>query len=151
MHARLVRSRASATREASCDARSWTLVNKPLGRHAGDATLQLEVAEGLGLLPVLTRVLFHIDHAIIHVMNPLSVNEVQWTTIWYVHKDAVAGIDYDTDRVVEVWRATNAEDKELCERNYKGIQSRRFVPGPLSPRAEGAVRPALDLNLKMME
>ena len=81
-------------------------------------------------------------------MNPLSVNEVQWTTIWYVHKDAVAGIDYDTDRVVEVWRATNAEDKELCERNYKGIQSRRFVPGPLSPRAEGAVRPALDLNLK---
>ena len=126
-------------------------VSKPLGRHAGDATLQLEVAEGLGLLPVLTRVLFHIDHAIIRVMNPLSVNEAQWTTIWYVHKDAVAGIDYDTDRVVEVWRATNAEDKELCERNYKGIQSRRFVPGPLNPRAEGAVRPALDLNLKMME
>ena len=127
------------------------LVSKLLGRHAGDVTLQLEVAEGLGLLPVLTRVLFHIDHAIIRVMNPLSVNEAQWTTIWYVHKDAVAGIDYDTDRVVEVWRATNAEDKELCERNYKGIQSRRFVPGPLSPRAEGAVRPALDLNLKMME
>ena len=127
------------------------LVSKLLGRHAGDVTLQLEVAEGLGLLPVLTRVLFHIDHAIIHVMNPLSVNEVQWTTIWYVHKDAVAGIDCDIDRVVEVWRATNAEDKELCERNYKGIQSRRFVPGPLNPRAEGAVRPALDLNLKMME
>jgi len=126
------------------------LVSKPLGRHAEDATLELEVAEGLGLLPVLTRVLFHVDHAIIHVMNPLSVNEVQWTTTWYVRKDAVEGTDYETDRVAAVWRATNMEDKELCERNYKGVLSRAFVPGPLNPRAEGAVRPVLDHYLHMM-
>jgi Rieske 2Fe-2S family protein len=126
------------------------LVSKPLGHLADEAMLPLAVTEGLGLLPVLTRVLFHIDHAIIHTMNPLSVNEVQWTTIWYVHKDCVAGIDYDANRVAEVWRATNAEDKELCERNYRGVLSRTFVPGPLNPRAEGAVRPVLDLYLKMM-
>jgi Rieske 2Fe-2S family protein len=84
-------------------------------------------------------------------MNPLSVDEVQWTTIWYVREDAVEGVDYETDRVVEVWRATNLEDKELCERNYKGVLSRMFVPGPLNPRAEGAVRPVLDHYLQMME
>ncbi len=109
------------------------------------------MAEGLGLLPVLTRVLFHIDHAIIHVMNPLSVGEVVWTSYWYVRDDAVEGQDYSVDKVAEVWRATNAEDKQLCERNYKGVLSRTFVPGPLNPRAEGALRPVLDIYLKMMD
>jgi len=127
------------------------LVSKPLGLHAGDGTLELEVTEGLGLLPVLTRVLFHIDHAIIHVMNPISVNEVEWTTRWYVRSDAVEGVDYDPERVAEVWRATNREDKELCERNYKGVLSRTFTPGPLNPRAEGALRPVLDLYLQLIE
>jgi Rieske 2Fe-2S family protein len=126
------------------------LVSKPLGRHANEQTLQLEVTEGLGLLPVLTRVLFHVDHAIVHVMNPLSVDEVQWTSVWYVHKDAVEGVDYEVGRVAEVWRATNAEDKELCQRAYQGVLSRTFVPGPLNPRAEGAVRPVLDHYLQMM-
>ena len=92
----------------------------------------------------------HIDHAIIHVMNPISVSQVQWTTIWYVHKDAVEGTDFEVDKVVEVWRATNAEDKDLCERNYKGVLSRTFEPGPLNPRAEGAIRPVLDHYLAMM-
>ncbi|MBE2274941.1 MAG: aromatic ring-hydroxylating dioxygenase subunit alpha [Rhodobacteraceae bacterium] len=127
------------------------LVSKPLGRHAEDRTPELEVAEGLGLLPVLTRVLLHIDHAVIHVMNPLSVNEVEWTSYWYVRDDAVEGQDYSVDKVAEVWRATNAEDKQLCERNYKGVLSRTFVPGPLNPRAEGALRPVLDVYLRMMD
>lgn len=53
--------------------------------------------------------------------------------------------------VTEVWRATNLEDKELCERNYKGVLSRTFVPGLPNPRAEGAVRPVLNHYLEMME
>jgi Rieske 2Fe-2S family protein len=127
------------------------LVSKPLGRYALDTDLELEVAEGLGLLPVLTRVLFHVDHAIIHTMNPLSVDTVQWTSRWYVRSDAVEGEDYHLDKVTEVWRATNAEDKELCERNYQGVLSRKFVPGPLNPRAEGAIRPVLNAYLELME
>jgi Rieske 2Fe-2S family protein len=127
------------------------LVSKPLGRHAESPMLEREASEGLGLLPVLSRALFHVDHAIVHVMNPLSVDKVEWTTTWYVHQDALPGVDYDIDRVVEVWRATNAEDKELCERNYRGVMSRWFKPGPLNPRAEGAIRPILDHYLQLMD
>jgi len=126
------------------------LVSKPLGRFAGETSVRSEVAEGLGLLPVLSRALFHIDHVVVHAMNPISVNEVEWTTRWYVHTAAQEDIDYVPERVTEVWRATNAEDKELCERNYKGVLSRRFVPGPLNPRAEGAIRPVLDAYLELM-
>jgi Rieske 2Fe-2S family protein len=126
------------------------LVSKPLGNFSKGRAVQPEVAEGMGLLPVLSRILFHIDHAVIHSMNPLSVNEVEWTTRWYVHANAVEGEDYDCAKVTEVWQATNAEDKELCERNYRGVMSRTYVPGPLNPRAEGAIRPVLDAYLDLM-
>jgi phenylpropionate dioxygenase-like ring-hydroxylating dioxygenase large terminal subunit len=126
------------------------LVSKPLGKFSKNLEIRPEVAEGVGLLPVLSRVLFHIDYAVIHSMNPLSVDEVEWTTRWYVHAGAVEGLDYDLEKVTEVWRATNSEDKELCERNFKGVMSRTFVPGPLNPRAEGAIRPALDAYLDLM-
>ncbi|MGO4317883.1 aromatic ring-hydroxylating oxygenase subunit alpha [Agrobacterium sp. MCAB5] len=126
------------------------LVSKPLGIYADKKELPVEITDGVGLLPVLSRVIFHIDHAIIHTMNPISESEVEWTSRWYVHSDAIEGVDYEIDKVIEVWRATNAEDKELCERNYKGVLSRKFQPGPLNPLAEGAVRPALDLIDSLM-
>lgn len=126
------------------------LVSKPLGLFVEEEELPVEVTDGVGLLPVLTRVIFHIDHAIIHTMNPISEREVEWTTRWYVRSDAVEGVDYNPDTVAEVWRATNAEDKELCERNYRGVLSRKFKSGPLNPLAEGAVRPALDLIEKLL-
>lgn len=129
---------------------SGELVSKPLGDYANEDVVPLEIAEGFGLLPVLTRVLFHVDHAIIHSMNPISESEVEWTSRWYVRSDAVEGTDYDVDKVTEVWRATNAEDKELCERNYRGVRSKKFIPGPLNPLAEGGIRPALDLISSMM-
>lgn len=130
---------------------SGNLVSTPLGQHRNSVPLELEVAEGMGLLPVLSRVLFHVDHAIIHTMNPISVHEVEWTTRWYVRADAVEGADYKVDEVAAVWRATNAEDKVLCERNFRGVLSRTFTPGPLNPRAEGALRPVLDAYLDLME
>jgi len=129
---------------------SGQLVSKPLGDYVHEAEVPLEIAEGFGILPVLSRVLFHVDHAIIHSMNPVSESEVEWTSRWYVRSDAVEGVDYDVEKVTEVWRATNAEDKELCERNYSGVTSRRYRPGPLNPLAEGAIRPALDLIDEML-
>lgn len=124
---------------------SGDLVSKPLGDYAAKETVPLEIAEGFGLLPVLSRILFHVDHAIIHAMNPISESDVEWTTRWYVRSDAIEGVDYDLAKVTEVWQATNAEDKELCERNYRGVKSRVFEPGPLNPLAEGGLRSALDL------
>lgn len=38
-----------------------------------------------------------------------------------------------------VWIATSEQDWELCEQNYAGVQSRGYVPGPLSPVTEGSI------------
>jgi Rieske 2Fe-2S family protein len=54
-------------------------------------------------------------------------------TTWLVHEDAVESIDYDVQRLTEVWIATNAQDAELAEVNHRGIRSMAYRPGPYAP------------------
>ncbi len=53
-----------------------------------------------------------------------------------VREDAVEDVDYDLERVAPVWQATSAQDWELCELNYAGIESLAYEPGPLSKLTE---------------
>lgn len=98
----------------------------------------------------MTRIIFHVDHAVVHVLRPIDPGHVKWETRWYVAAGAQEGVDYRIGDVTEVWRRTNAEDIALCESAYRGVRSRRYIPGPLHPRREGAVRPALDTYLALM-
>jgi Rieske 2Fe-2S family protein len=126
------------------------LVSKPLGEFAVASTLPDGFGAGMGVLPSLSRIIVHIDHALVHVLRPLDVGHVRWETRWYVAGDAVEGRDYDVETVTEIWRRTNLEDIALCENAYRGVCSRRYLPGPLHPRREGAIRPALDSYLELM-
>jgi Rieske 2Fe-2S family protein len=49
-----------------------------------------------------------------------------------------------------VWRTTNRQDIRLCEGTQLGVSSHRYVPGPLHPERESAVRAALDTYLDLM-
>ena len=52
---------------------------------------------------------------------------------WLVSKDAVEGVDYTVERLTDFWRVTGEQDWELCENNFKGIESSRYQPGPYAP------------------
>lgn len=52
---------------------------------------------------------------------------------WLVDRDAVEGIDYTVDRLVEFWKITGEQDWKLCENNFKGIESNRYTPGEYAP------------------
>ena len=54
-------------------------------------------------------------------------------TTWLVHEDAVEGVDYDIERLTEVWTATNDQDRVLAENNHRGIRSKAYEPGPYAP------------------
>ena len=64
---------------------------------------------------------------------------MQVTTTWLVPADAVEGVDYDLDRLVEVWEATNQQDLALVEAVQQGVTSPAFTPGPYSPEHEEGV------------
>ena len=84
------------------------------------------------------------DHFIVFRVLPISAQESIVTTKWFVHKDAVEGVDYDTDNLRKVWDATNEQDKVLGERNQLGINSIGYQPGPYSETYEFGVINFLD-------
>lgn len=79
------------------------------------------------------------DHALSFRCLPLSATETELTTKWLVPKDAIEGRDYDLQTLTEVWKATNAQDMALVERNAEGIRSPAYEPGPYSPIHETGV------------
>ncbi|MEO9654859.1 aromatic ring-hydroxylating oxygenase subunit alpha [Marinomonas sp.] len=84
------------------------------------------------------------DHFIVFRVLPISAQETMVTTKWFVHKDAVEGVDYDSDNLRHVWDATNEQDKVLGERNQLGINSIGYQPGPYSETYEFGVINFLD-------
>ncbi|MEM5456300.1 aromatic ring-hydroxylating dioxygenase subunit alpha [Paraburkholderia phytofirmans] len=76
------------------------------------------------------------DHAVISYLIPLSPDKTLVRTKWLVRADAVEGVDYDLNRLTEVWTATNAQDARLVAVNHRGTQDPGFVPGPYSPFTE---------------
>ena len=87
---------------------------------------------------------------IVHLLRPIDVGHSKWETRWFVADAAVEGVDYDVDRLTEVWRTTNRQDISLCESAGKGVHSRRHTPGPLQPEYESAVDATLTLYRQMM-
>ncbi|HID4130357.1 TPA: aromatic ring-hydroxylating oxygenase subunit alpha [Pluralibacter gergoviae] len=79
------------------------------------------------------------DHFIVFRVLPISAQETMVTTKWFVHKDAVEGVDYDPERLRKVWDATNDQDRILGEENQRGINSVGYQPGPYSETYEFGV------------
>lgn len=82
---------------------------------------------------------FMSDHIVTFSVIPIGPEETLLRTRWLVHKDAVEGVDYDLDRVTEVWEATNRQDADLVELAQSGLRSPAYEPGPYSPYTEGLV------------
>ncbi|MGJ3264431.1 MAG: aromatic ring-hydroxylating oxygenase subunit alpha [Salinarimonas sp.] len=79
------------------------------------------------------------DHAVTFSVIPLSPDRTLLRTRWLVHRDAVEGLDYDVERLTEVWRSTNEQDGGLVGISHKGVTSPAYEPGPYSPWTEGLV------------
>jgi len=84
------------------------------------------------------------DHFIVFRVLPISAQESLVTTKWFVHKDAVEGVDYNPERLRQVWDATNDQDRRLGEENQLGINSVGYEPGPYSKTYEFGVINFLD-------
>lgn len=107
-------------------------------------------SSGFLMLPLFCGPAVFVDHVLHLELTPLTVEKAIFHSEWYVHEDAVEGIDYDPLTVAKAFHITNLEDKAFGERNYQGIKSSRFEPGPLHPRREDGVIGCYELYLRMM-
>ena len=79
------------------------------------------------------------DHLFGFTAEPVGPQETLVTTRWYVHAEAVEGVDYKLENLVALWLTTNRQDIELVENNQRGVNSVGYVPGPYSHEAEALV------------
>jgi Rieske 2Fe-2S family protein len=75
------------------------------------------------------------DHVVSMRRTPRSATLCEVEATWLVREDAVAGRDYDVERVSAFWRITGEQDWTLCENNQAGVNCSRYRPGPYA-RAE---------------
>jgi len=79
------------------------------------------------------------DHAVIAYALPIAPDKTLVRTLWLVHEDAVEGVDYDLEKLTEVWIATTNQDAELVANTHAGTQDPAYLPGPFSNYTEAAL------------
>jgi phenylpropionate dioxygenase-like ring-hydroxylating dioxygenase large terminal subunit len=79
-----------------------------------------------------TFALLYCDHAVIYRFMPLTLETADCDITWLVRGDAEEGRDYDREKLTWLWDVTTQADKTIIERNQQGVNSRYYVPGPLS-------------------
>jgi len=72
------------------------------------------------------------DYAFMFSVIPVGPQETRVESKWLVHKDAVEGVDYTIESLTDTWTKTNLQDRELAERNQRGVNGIGYVPGPYS-------------------
>jgi Rieske 2Fe-2S family protein len=76
--------------------------------------------------------LMYCDHVVLYRFTPRTVTTADCDITWLVRGDAEEGRDYDRARLTWLWDVTTHADKDIIERNQQGVNSRYYVPGPLS-------------------
>ena len=79
------------------------------------------------------------DHAVISYIIPLAPDKTLVRTKWLVNADAREGVDYEVDKLIEVWKATNQQDADLVAITHSGTQDPGYTPGPFSAFTESYV------------
>lgn len=143
----------------------WRLVRIPFIGDAVSYTMdgKAAVSRRVGTVPfddAGSLLYFHFPNSWNHLLSdqvltfrmlPISPCETAVTTTWLVHKDAEEGVDYDLDRLTEVWTATNDEDRRIVEENQRGVRSPAYLPGPYSRTQEDSVNQFVDWYCRTLE
>ncbi len=79
-----------------------------------------------------TYALMYCDHVVIYRFTPLSIGKSECDITWLVNSDADEGRDYDRDKLIWLWDVTTQADRVIIKRNQQGVNSRFYLPGPLS-------------------
>ena len=69
------------------------------------------------------------DHILVARFTPRGPELTDVEIFWLVHPDAVAGIDFDPEKLRELWDITIIEDAWIVENNHVGIKSMGYRSG----------------------
>jgi len=76
----------------------------------------------------------HPDYVNYYLVHPVAVDRTIVESEWLFHPETLAAETNNIRDAIEFWDLTNRQDWDIVERSQAGINSRRYAPGPYSPR-----------------
>ena len=114
---------------------SATLSGRACGRVVNDALApdDRRRAYYYSLMPNLLLSV-HPDYVNYYLLSPVSVDRTLVESEWMFHPDNEGDPAFNPGDAIAFWDVTNRQDWDIVERSHLGISSRRYEPGPYSPR-----------------
>jgi Rieske 2Fe-2S family protein len=76
----------------------------------------------------------HPDYVNYYLLRPVSVDRTLVESEWLFHPETLANPNNNMQDAIDFWDLTNRQDWDIVEQGQLGIRSRRYTPGPYSPR-----------------
>ena len=76
----------------------------------------------------------HPDYANYYIVTPLAADKTLVESEWMFNADGASDPTFNPDDAIRFWDVTNRQDWHIVEQSQLGIASRRYAPGPYSPR-----------------
>ncbi len=76
----------------------------------------------------------HPDYVNYYLLTPIATDRTRVESEWMFHPDSRGDAGFNPDDAIAFWDVTNRQDWAIVERSQLGVSSRRYVPGPYSPR-----------------
>ena len=76
----------------------------------------------------------HPDYVNYYLLTPIASDRTLVESEWMFHPSNEGDAQFNPQDAIAFWDVTNRQDWDICERSQLGISSRRYEPGPYSPR-----------------
>jgi Rieske 2Fe-2S family protein len=76
----------------------------------------------------------HPDYANYYMVTPLAADRTRVESEWMFNAESASDSTFNPDDAIKFWDVTNTQDWHIVEQSQLGITSRRYAPGPYSPR-----------------
>jgi len=76
----------------------------------------------------------HPDYVNYYLLTPVDVDRTIVESEWMFHPGNAGDPSFNPADAIGFWDVTNRQDWDIVERSHLGISSRRYEPGPYSPR-----------------
>jgi glycine betaine catabolism A len=76
----------------------------------------------------------HPDYVNFYLLTPVAADLTIVETEWMFNPANEGDPKFNPGDAIDFWDITNRQDWDICERSQAGVSSRRYEPGPYSPR-----------------
>jgi len=114
---------------------SATLSGRACGRLVNSALAEADRHRAFyyTLMPNL-MLSIHPDYVNYYLLTPVCVDRTIVESAWMFHPGNEGDPAFNPADAIQFWDVTNRQDWDIVERSQLGISSRRYRPGPYSPR-----------------